>query len=96
MLLASERRAILSAARKKMRRLRRAAVDLRYRIRLAGTGPENPHQINAALIYTQAHPDICRADPPVVLENGMTLEQCQSQAMLQVMPGWMTEHPDRV
>jgi hypothetical protein len=47
----------------------------------------NPHQINAALVYTQAHPDICRADPPVVLENDMTLEQCQSQAMLQVMPG---------
>ena len=56
----------------------------------------NPHQINAAQIYTKAHPGICRVDPPVVLENDMTLEQCQSQAMLQIMPGWMTEHPDRV
>ena len=56
----------------------------------------NPHQINAAQIYTKAHPGICRVDPPVVLENDMTLEQCQSRAMLQIMPGWITGHPDRV
>jgi hypothetical protein len=56
----------------------------------------NHHQINAALIYVRAHPSICGADPPVVLESDMTLEQCQSRVMLQFMSGWMIEHPDQV
>ena len=76
--------------------LRNIAIIVYSCLASASLDDFNPHQINAAVIYTQAHPDICRADPPVVLENDMTLEQCQSQAMLQLMPGWMTEHTDRV
>jgi hypothetical protein len=75
--------------------LRSVAIIVYSCLASASLDDFNPHQINAALVCTQAHPDICRADPPFVLENDMTLEQCQSQAMLQFMPGWTTEHPDR-
>jgi hypothetical protein len=56
----------------------------------------NPHRLDAAKLYVIEHPEICQADPPLVLDAEVTLEQCRSRAMLNFMPGWMKQNPERV
>jgi len=56
----------------------------------------NPHMVGAVQAYVARHPGICSAEPPLILEAGLTLEECQSQGFLRFMPDWITNHPDRV
>ena len=51
----------------------------------------NPHRLDAAKLYVIEHPEICQADPPLVLDAEVSLEQCRSRAMLNFMPGWMKQ-----
>jgi hypothetical protein len=56
----------------------------------------DPHRLDAAKHYVLAHPQLCQAEPPLILDAEVTLEQCRSRAMLNFMPGWLKEHPQRV
>lgn len=56
----------------------------------------NPHTLDAAKHYVASHPELCMAEPPLILDAEVTLEQCRSRAMLGFMPGWLKQHPDRV
>lgn len=56
----------------------------------------NPHRLDAVKLYVAEHPQICQAEPPLILDAEVSLQQCQSRAMLGFMPGWMRQHPDRV
>ena len=56
----------------------------------------NPHRLDAARLYVTEHSEICQTDPPLMLDAEVSLEQCQSRAMLGFMPSWLKDHPDRV
>lgn len=56
----------------------------------------NPHMVGAAQAYVARHPGICAADPPLLLEADVTVQECQSQGMLHFLPQWQSQHPDRV
>jgi hypothetical protein len=54
----------------------------------------NPHQLGAAQAFIAKHHDTCGPEEPVIIERGITSEECQSQAMLHVMPDWLRTHPN--
>lgn len=56
----------------------------------------DPHRVDAAGYFVKQHPDICEAEPPLVLDGDVSLSQCQSRALLSFMPSWMIGHPGRV
>jgi hypothetical protein len=56
----------------------------------------NPHIVGAVQAYVARHPDICSADPPLLLERDTSFEECQSQGLLHILPEWQKDHPDRV
>ena len=56
----------------------------------------DPHRVDAAGHLVRQHPDICRADPPLVLDAEVSLAQCQARAFLSFMPSWIQGHPDRI
>jgi hypothetical protein len=56
----------------------------------------NPHQLGAAQAFVRAYPDVCGVDPPLILERDVTLEQCQSQGFLHLLPGYHENRPGRV
>jgi hypothetical protein len=56
----------------------------------------NPHMLGAVQAYVTRHPGICSAEPPLILERDITLEECQSQGFLHFMPNWIAAHQDRV
>ena len=56
----------------------------------------NPHVVGAVQGYVARHPDICSADPPLLLERDTSFEECQSQGLLHILPEWQKDHPDRV
>lgn len=57
-------------------------------------GGFNPHQINAADHYIDAHPGICEREPPTPVD--VSLEECQSHAFLGWLPSWGAANPDRI
>ena len=65
---------------------------------MAGTNFDdwNPHQKHVAEQFMAAHPKECFADGPTQLEAGISLDQCQKQAMLRWLPGWSQAHPGTV
>ena len=56
----------------------------------------NPHMIGAAQAYMRQHPGVCHVAEPVIIERGVTSEECQSQAMLHVLPDWQKQHPNDI
>jgi hypothetical protein len=56
----------------------------------------NPHQIGAVQSFVARHPGICSAEPPLILEADVSLEECQARGFLRFMPDWQAEHPERV
>jgi hypothetical protein len=56
----------------------------------------DPHRIDAAAHYVSLHPDVCREEPPLLLGEAESTQQCQTRAMMEVMPGWSRQNPDRV
>jgi hypothetical protein len=56
----------------------------------------DPHRIDAAAHYVSLHPDVCREEPPLLLGEAESTQQCQTRAMMDVMPGWSQQNPERV
>ena len=56
----------------------------------------DPHRVDAAAHYVSIHPDVCREEPPIALDAALSPEQCQTRAMMDVMPGWSEQNRDRV
>ena len=56
----------------------------------------DPHMIGAVQAFVASHAGICSAEPPLILERGITLEECQREGFLHFMPHWIAAHPDRV
>jgi hypothetical protein len=65
---------------------------------IAGASFEDfdPHRLDAAGDFVRKHPDLCQAEPPLLLDGDVSLAQCQSRAQLTFMPNWIQGHPDRV
>lgn len=58
-------------------------------------GDFNPHTLNAVSAYVAKHPGVCRADDPVLLQDGVSLSECQELGPLHVMSDWQKNNPDR-
>jgi hypothetical protein len=56
----------------------------------------NPHIVGAVQAYVARHPDVCSADPPLLLERDVNFQECQSLGFLHILPDWQKGHPDRV
>jgi hypothetical protein len=52
--------------------------------------------LNAVQAFVASHPGICSADPPLILQADVSLEECQTHGFLHFMPGWIKDHPERV
>ena len=56
----------------------------------------NPHMVGAVQAFVASHPGVCSADPPLILEADVSLEECQIRGVAHFMPDWQAAHPDRV
>ena len=54
----------------------------------------NPHMIGAVQAFVASHAGICSAEPPLILERGITLEECQREGFLHFMPHCIAAHPE--
>jgi hypothetical protein len=55
----------------------------------------NPHIINAVADYVAKHPGVCRVEQPVLLNDGVSLSECQTSGPLHYMVDWQKLNPDR-
>ena len=56
----------------------------------------DPHQIGAARTFVVSHPDTCSTSMPIEVDDEASIEECQTQGFLHVLPQWQLMHPERV